>query len=302
MKNVDLNTLSYFSYRIFKGLINLIYPYFRNSRHRFRKARLQIGFKAYLSFIFFLSTLTSCFSIVIFLLMLKFTPTLMPEITSVFPFSIIIIFSLPLVCGLITFLIAWEFPFFRAYKVKSQIESNLPFAANYISVMSAANISPDAILRIMARENRKDLLSDELKFLVEKVDLLGLNFFSAINEEVKISSSPLYSNLLKGLSATMKRGGNLKSFFQAMSKQFLEKRSIKIKQFANTCELLAQMHVLMFTIFPLMLIIMLSIMASVGGSMGGLNIAFLINLMTFLIVPMLGIMYLFLLDSMQPKE
>src|SRR5438128_1074044 len=69
----------------------------------------------------------------------------------------------------------------------------------------------------------------------------------------------------------------------------------------DTVGILAATYVLMLIAFPLMLVVMLSIMASIGGSLGGIDVFSFMYLLAFILIPMCGVMFLFILDTMQPK-
>ena len=69
----------------------------------------------------------------------------------------------------------------------------------------------------------------------------------------------------------------------------------------DTLGILAETYVLMLIAFPLMLVVMLSIMASIGGSLGGIDVFSFMYLLAFILIPMCGVMFLFILDTMQPK-
>ena len=74
-----------------------------------------------------------------------------------------------------------------------------------------------------------------------------------------------------------------------------------IQQFLSTLGVLAETYVVMFAVFPLLLIIMLSVMASVGGTLGGIDIMQLMYMLTFIILPVMASLYIFIIDLLQPK-
>ena len=184
---------------------------------------------------------------------------------------------------------------------KTLIERLLPMTSSYASVLACTGVAPERIVRSVATADKKLVLADEFKFLQGKVDIFGMDVHSAIDSEVERSPSTTYSNFLKGFGATIRTGGSLKQYFLTTTNQLLQKRSVTMSSFLATLSLLAETYVLMFTAFPLMLIVMLSIMAVIGGSIGGFSIVLIMYLLTFLIIPMLAVMFIVILDSIQPK-
>src|SRR3989454_274890 len=57
----------------------------------------------------------------------------------------------------------------------------------------------------------------------------------------------------------------------------------------------------MLSAVPMMLVVMLSIMASIGGNLGGVDVFSFMYLLAFILIPICGVMFLFILDTMQPK-
>jgi len=154
----------------------------------------------------------------------------------------------------------------------------------------------------MAEADPRTVLSKEFKSIVGKMNLLGFNVLTALEKEAERSPSPLYAAFLKEFAWTIRTGGNMKSFFLIKTKQFLDRRKLRMEQFLNTLGLVGEMSVLLFTVFPLTLVIMLSLMAPLGGGLGGLDIVSLMYLMTFLVIPTMGCLYLITLEIIQPQE
>lgn len=170
-----------------------------------------------------------------------------------------------------------------------------------MTVLACAGVDPEKIIRSVATADPKMILSKEVGSIVVKMDLLGYNILTALEKEVKKSPSVLYSNLLKGFAYTIRTGGNLKKFFLQSTTQFLNVRNQMIQQFLSTLGMLAETYVLMFAVFPLLLIIMLSVMASVGGTLGGIDLMQLMYMLTFIILPVMASLYIFIIDLLQPK-
>src|SRR3989449_8185108 len=93
----------------------------------------------------------------------------------------------------------------------------------------------------------------------------------------------------------------MKKFFQGITDHLFQKRSLQVQAFLDSLGIIAETYVLMLIAFPLMLVVMLSIMASIGGSLGGIDVFSFMYLMAFILIPICGVMFLFILDTMQPK-
>ncbi len=294
--------MSYFSYKLLRKLLNNFYPLFQGLKDNLVKANMRIGVRAYVSLNFFLSIISIAASSTLLFVLKNFFPFLLPEIFLNSTFSMILNILLPVLCGILVFIIFYSFPSYKVGGRKNAIEQFLPFASSYLSVASCGNMPPESICRSVLNRKEKILLSNEFGLIVEKIDLLGSDLISALENVIKNSPSSSHQNLLRGFATTIRKGGDLKKFFMTMTMLLMEKRKIRIQQFLSTIGLLAETYVIMFTVFPLLLIILLAMMSWIGGSMGGFGIIQLMYLMTFGLIPMLAIMYLLILDSIQPKD
>jgi len=55
-------------------------------------------------------------------------------------------------------------------------------------------------------------------------------------------------------------------------------------------------------VFPLLAVIMLSIMGIMSPSLGGFDLLTLLNILTFGVIPLSGILMLIMMDTMVPKR
>ncbi|NIU39909.1 hypothetical protein GWN65_08065, partial [Candidatus Bathyarchaeota archaeon] len=73
--------------------------------------------------------------------------------------------------------------------------------------------------------------------------------------------------------------------------------------FADTLGVLAEFYVVMLVAGPLILVVMLAVMAMLGGGgQGLLEPKFLLNLLTYLGIPLGSIVFLIILDMVSPRR
>src|SRR5207245_4726198 len=142
---------------------------------------------------------------------------------------------------------------------------------------------------------------DEIANVIGRIDLLGYDVINAMNAEVERSPSTNYQDLLRGFAGVIRTGGDMKKFFQGITDHLFQKRALQVQSFLDSLGIIAETYVLMLIAFPLMLIVMLSIMASIGGSLGGVDVFSFIYLMAYIRIPIGGLMFLFILDSIPPN-
>src|SRR5260370_3488895 len=119
--------------------------------------------------------------------------------------------------------------------------------------------------------------------------------------EYERSTSSNFLVLQRSFTGIIRTGGDINKFFQGITDHLFQKRALSVQGFLDTLGIIAETYVLMLIAFPLMLVVMLSIMASIGGNLGGIDVFSFMYLLAFILIPICGVMFLFILDTMQPK-
>ena len=300
------STLYHFTYNLLGRRLDRALPLFKGLKPALQQSGLNATFKAYVSLIWFsfiLSTLLSFVVLVILFILFPWVMGMIPIVQSFlsFPYFLLLSLILSLAVGGLTFFVLYYFPTYKRLTRKERLEDNLVYTSSYMTVLACAGVSPERILRSTAMKDPKFLLSNEIKSIVGKIDLLGYDTLSALDSEIERSPSSLYSNVLRGFAATIRTGGNVKKYFLNTTRQLMQRRSMRLQQFLDALGIVAEIYVVMLIAFPLLLVIMLGVMASVGGTIWGVDVFYLMYFLTFGMIPLCGLMFLVLIEMIQPK-
>jgi len=302
----SLSRAYHFTYNLLGRLSDRTLPLFKDLKPVLDQSGIRAAFKAYVSLIWFSFILSTVVSFVVLLILFTLFPWLMDMIPIVrnflqFPYFILFSLVLSLAVGGSAFFISYSFPTYKMMTRKERLEENLVYTSSFMTVLACSGISPERILRSTATKDPKFLLSDEMKSIVGKIDLLGYDTLSALESETERSPSSLYSNMLRGFAGTIRTGGNAKEYFLNTTKQLMDRRGVRLQQFLDTLGMVAEIYVIMLVVFPLLLVIMLAIMASIGGTMWGVDVFSLMYFLVFGLIPLLGVMFLVIVEMIQPK-
>ena len=281
-------------------------PLFKGLKPQMDQAGIKASFKAYVSLIWFSFIISILISFVVLLILFILFPWLMGMIPIVqnflqFPYFILLSLVLSLAVGGLAFFIVYSFPAYKMMTRKERLEENLVYTSSFMTVLACSGMPPERILRSTAMKDPRFVLSDEMKSIVGKIDLLGYDTLSALDSETERSPSPLYSNMLRGFSGTIRTGGDIKEYFLNTTKQLMDRRGVRLQQFLDSLGMVAEIYVIMLVVFPLLLVIMLAIMASIGGTLWGVDVFSLMYFLVFGLIPLFGIMFLVLVEMIQPK-
>jgi flagellar protein FlaJ len=295
---------SYFTYGLLGKKIGRLLPVFSGLKQVLSLAGMKIGYKAYVSSMVFMAMLGGGLSFFVWFLILNLglgsAFGLTFSITSVL-LSILLSIGLAALTGAAILGFFYILPFMKVGSRRQRLDNFLPFTASYMTVLASAGVTPERILRSTSEKDPKFMLSDEVANVIGRIDLLGYDVISAMNAEVERSPSSNYQDLLRGFAGVIRTGGDMKKFFQGITDHLFQKRALSVQSFLDTLGIIAETYVLMLIAFPLMLVVMLSIMASIGGNLGGIDVFSFMYLLAFILIPICGVMFLFILDTMQPK-
>src|SRR5438093_1826443 len=296
---------SYFTYGLLGKRIGKLLQIFSGLKQVLSLAGMKIGYKAYVSSMIFFALLGGGLSFFVWFFLFTFGLGSAIGLGGLSIISILgtlvisIIFSFITGAAILGFF--YILPSMRVGSRRQRLDTYLPFTSSYMTVLASAGVTPERMLRSTAEKDPKFMLSDEIANVVGRIDLLGYDVLNAINAEVDRSPSTNYQDLLRGFGGVIRTGGDMKKFFQGITDHLFQKRSLQVQAFLDSLGIIAETYVLMLIAFPLMLVVMLSIMASIGGSLGGIDVFSFMYLMAFILIPICGVMFLFILDTMQPK-
>lgn len=295
----------YFAYSLLGRRIAKVLPLFNSLKQVLSLAGMKVGYKAYVSEMILLSLLGGGLSFFVWFLALTFglgSAIGLGGFTAISILGTILLsIALAFATGAAILGVFYMLPFMKVGSRRQRLDTYLPFTSSYMTVLASAGVTPERMLRSTSEKDPKFMLSDEIANVVGRIDLLGYDVLNALNAEVDRSPSTNYQDLLRGFAGVIRTGGDMKKFFQGITDHLFQKRSLQVQSFLDSLGIIAETYVLMLIAFPLMLVVMLSIMASIGGSLGGVDVFSFMYLMAFVLIPICGVMFLFILDTMQPK-
>jgi len=177
--------------------------------------------------------------------------------------------------------------------------------ASHMAVLSRSGLPPERILRSLTNVEAvgiRSVAAEEAANIDRDVHFMGMDVISAVERRMRTSPSRKFADFLDGFVSVARSGGDLTSYFLASAKGFMDSARIAARQLVETMGGLAEAYVSMMVVFPVLIIVMLSIMNMIGGGLGGFNTLFLMQMGTYLAIPMLALIMLLLLDSVMPPR
>jgi flagellar protein FlaJ len=284
------------AYNIIGDKTAWVLPLFKDLDIKLHRSGLKVNFKAYVSLIFFAAAIICTTTILLIpcLLFLVFNLPLLPAVLfgvggSLFAFA----FS---VLGF------YLYPIYRADTLKRELEDELPFTTGYMAILTSAGVSPEKIFYSLSNLSLPLAVTKEAKDVVRDVNLFGSDIISALEETSKRTPSLKFRETIEGFIATVHSGGNLAAYLREKSKEYMRLKRINLKKYSDTLSMLSEFYVTLLLTGPLFLVIMLVVMAMLGGgNLGIISPDLMLELLTYMGIPLGAITFLIILDTVSPK-
>lgn len=283
-----LETFEAWSFRLFGKTAPGVLRRVGQFRDYLERAKIKIYPETYISLMFFIAVLTIPISIVSIIIVLLYG--FMP-----------IIFLIPVpVYVMIGFLLV---PISKASDRSTNLEREMPFAASYISVMASGGIAPYSSFKRLAEVDLLPGMKNEAREIIKDVEIFGIDPLTAIEQAAKKNPLDIFKDFLSGYASTVIIGGDIGHFLERKAEDIFKARALRVKAAAERLGMLLETFIIVNVMMSLCFYIMFSV-ENIGvsgtGSAGGGSTSGII-LYTFLLSPMLSMMFIYLAHSMQPK-
>jgi len=286
-----------FAYQLVGGRATRFLPLFKDLDVNLKKSGIKINFKAYVSTVI-LASLLMATSVMIFV------PVLLFFILKLSLFlSLLFGVGVSLFAGALTVIAFYFYPSYRADSLKRALEDELPFTTGYMSILAGAGVPPDFIWRSLAQIDSSLSISNVAKNVVRDVELFGFDAISALETTSKRTPSERFKEMLEGFISVVYSGGNLVKYLRDRSQQYMKLKQIALKRFSDTLGVLAEFYVTLMVAGSLIFVVMLAVMSMLGGGgFGPLDSRLMLQLLTYIGLPIGSVVFLVILDMVSPKR
>ena len=285
-----------YSYKLLNDHIKFLYPKLGTLEISIKQAMMPIPFEVYVSSMVFFSLIAGICGGIIGLIA--------SQLINIQP--AIIGYLLPLIAGMslmtMTFGLLQLIPPMRVKNRSTKLLEEIPHFIGYMSTLATSGLSLEEIFKSIAKEETDEDIVQDARFITRNIEILGMDLVTAVKDLIKRTPSGPYSELLEGAITTSESGGDLKEYFNATAKVQLEEKKMMLQKTTESLGSVAEIYTILLIVFPLLAVIMLSIMGIMSPSLGGLDLLTLMNVLTFAVVPLSGILMLVMMDTMVPKR
>lgn len=283
------------SYRLLNRYLHFLYPRLPKLRENIRQSMMPVPFEVFVANMVLSSIIAAVVGLVgaiIASVILNIDPIATAFLSVVASMG----------CAGLTFVGLQLTPKLNSMNRAAKLGEEIPHYIGYMATLCASGLSLEGIFKSISRENSVEEIVKDARFVTRNIEILGMDVVTAVNDLIKRTPKSPYSELLEGAIITFKSGGNLREYFLASAKVHLEEKKLNVKRSTESLGVMAEMYTILLIVFPLMSVIMLSIMAIMSPDLGGFDLLTLMNMLTYILVPLFGIVMLIMMNSMVPKR
>jgi flagellar protein FlaJ len=282
------------SIRIFGKVADMNLRNFESIKPHIRGSGLSFLLKAWVSMIFMTTAITYVASLIVFL----FIGVLIQLDTITFLYYAVFA---PVLVASMSFMMMYIYPMQKAKSIRKSIEENIPFALIHMNSIVSSGIPPEFMFELVSGFEEYGEISRQAALIVRNIKTFGMSSVKAVNQVAQRTPSPIFKEILSGISSTIEKGGNLPSFLKTMSEKSLFEYRMKREQYTRTLSMLSDLYTAILIAAPLMMLTALVMMNLIGGDFFGLTVPDVIAMMTWVMIPGLNIAFLAMIHNSYPK-
>jgi len=292
----SVGQLHIYSYKLLNDHVKSLHPKLSSLEKSIKQAMMPIPFEVYVSSMVFFSMIAGICGIVMGVIASQFINIQPASMGMILPLlSSLMLFGM-------TFGILHMIPAIRVKNRSAKLIEEIPHFIGYMSTLATSGLTLEGIFKAIAKEDTDEDIVKDARFIVRNIDILGMDLISAIKDLVHRTPSGPYSELLEGAIVTVQSGGDLKEYFNATAKVQLEEKKMLMQKTTESLGSVAEIYTILLIVFPLLAVIMLSIMGIMSPSLAGFDLLTLMNILTFAVIPLSGVLMLVMMDTMVPKR
>jgi flagellar protein FlaJ len=295
-QEASVGLLHVYSYKMLNDHLKFLYPKLSSLEKAIKQARMPIPFEVYVCSMVFFSIIGGVVGVALGFVVSHFV-NIQPVTVGYLLGPAMGMATMGAIFGILHML-----PSMSVKNRESKLLEEIPHFIGYMSTLATSGLSLEEILKAVAKEETGEEIVKDARFISRNIEILGMDLVTAIKDLIHRTPPGPYSELLEGAIITSQSGGNLKEYFNATAIVQLEEKKRLLQKTTESLGSVAEIYTILLIVFPLLAVIMLSIMGIMSPSLGGFDLVTLINLLTFAVIPLSGVLMLFMIDNMVPKR
>jgi flagellar protein FlaJ len=184
---------------------------------------------------------------------------------------------------------------------RRSINTNLPFAIDHMSSVISAGVNPATMFKLISTSREYGEVSIELEKVVSYIEFFGYDIITALKAIALTTPSEAFKEFVDGFVSTIETGGDLKEFLSQKSSEALLNYRLERQKYVESLGTYSDIYTGVLIAAPLFFVTALSLVSVIGGDIGGMSVSSILNIGTYIAIPMLNMLFLVFLELNQPE-
>ena len=284
------------AYELFNKRLQRLYPHFSEIHIQLKKGGVLIAFKAYIAFMVLTSIIAFGVAIpVAFIVFPLLTGIPMLSVMNLLFTTVIAVFV-----ALITLMVMYIYPGMKASNRKGPIDKNLPYIANFLTLLSSSNVPPSVIFESMAKIETLKEVKLEFSNVIRDIEVFGSDLMSSILANAKLTPNDQLGEILQGYVATVRTGGNPTEYLKITTEKVTKDRIGKLDLMLESLAATAEIYIMMLVAAPLLFVVLFVTLGMIGsGTIAGMSMATILYLLTYVGIPIMGAIMIVIMSTFE---
>ena len=201
----------------------------------------------------------------------------------------------------VSFFSFYLYPLMRARDRRANIQANMPFALNHMAAVAASGVPPNIMFKLVDQTEEYGEICLEAKKIDQFITIFGYDMITAIRSVASTTPSPAFKEFLEGMASTVESGGDLQDYLEEKSKESLLTYELERQKYTEAIQTYSDIYTGILIAAPLFFVAALSLISILGGGLGGIPIDVLLSISTYLVIPLLNVLFIIFLELNQPE-
>ena len=284
------------AYELLNKRLQRLYPHFSEIHIQLKKGGVLIAFKAYVAFVVLTSIIAFGVAIpVAFIVFPLLTGIPMLSVMNLLFTTVIAVFV-----ALITLMVMYIYPGMKASNRKGPIDKNLPYIANFLTLLSSSNVPPSVIFESMAKIETLKEVKLEFSNVIRDIEVFGSDLMSSILANAKLTPNDQLGEILQGYVATVRTGGNPTEYLKITTDKVTKDRIGKLDLMLESLAATAEIYIMMLVAAPLLFVVLFVTLGMIGsGTIAGMSMATILYLLTYVGIPIMGAIMIVIMSTFE---
>ncbi len=195
---------------------------------------------------------------------------------------------------------ALAYPSVKRGQRKEGTETELPFFAAYLTTMVRSGVSVANVIDRVSRLKIFNAMRKEALLINRNINMFGKDPLDAIEDVAINHPSFRFRDFMLGYTTTVKTGGDVVHYLEIRTQDIFQARLSEIKIIAERMSMFTEIYVTIAVIMTIVFYVFFTI-SSIFPSAGGFGGTAQLTLFSFVVLPLLTLIMIYLIHAYQPK-